>query len=234
MLVSGCSHSFGYKLDDINKSWGNIFARNNNHELTNVSHPGCSLHYSIQQILNEIPKESYDTIVLQLTDISRITIPYNGDEVFFSDHINKAKEDKVFHLHKAAYLESVDGCNSLIKTEIVRFFYEKVMYSKFYLNTIINELYLLQQLLKLKNIDFILIPYDDWTWGYENPMNIWKFENSKIIDKTRYIDYPFMKWLRDNYNPDDFYIDNGFHLNEKGHKLFAEEYIPIFIKIDGK
>ena len=28
MLLAGCSHSAGFGLDDINKSWGNIFAKN--------------------------------------------------------------------------------------------------------------------------------------------------------------------------------------------------------------
>lgn len=231
MLLSGCSHSVGLGLNDINKSWGNIFAKKNNHELTNVSHSGCSLQYSIQQIINKISEEKYDTVILQLTDISRIPISYDGENIFFSNFINNVNEKEVFHLNKGSYLQSVDGYNFPIKTEIIRFFYENVMYSTFYMNTIINELYLLQETLKLKNIDFILIPYDDWTWSDSSPMSIWKVEKSKIIDKTRYVDYPFMLWLKHNYNPEDFWIDNGFHLNEKGHSLFAEEYLPLFIKL---
>jgi hypothetical protein len=183
MLLSGCSHSVGLGLNDINKSWGNIFAKNNDHELTNVSYNGCSIQYSIQQIINKISSEKYDTVVLQLTDISRIPISYNGDDIFFNNYVNDKNQKEVFHLNKGSYLQSVDGYNYPIKTNIIRFFYENVMYSTFYVNTIINELYLLQQVLKLKNIDFILIPYDDWTWGYDSTMSIWKFEKSKIIDK---------------------------------------------------
>ena len=83
-----------------------------------------------------------------------------------------------------------------------------------------------------KGIYLILIPYDDYFWGEESNMSIWKFEQSKKIDKTNYIKYPFMKWLRDNYNPDDYYMDKGFHLNEDGHKLFAEEYLPTFLNLN--
>ena len=54
MLLAGCSYSYGSGLKDINKSWGNIFARNNNCELTNAAYPGSSVQYSIQQIINKI------------------------------------------------------------------------------------------------------------------------------------------------------------------------------------
>ena len=234
MLLSGCSHSVGLGLNDIKKSWGNIFAKNNNYELTNVAHNGCSLQYSIQQIINKIFEEKYDTIILQLTDFCRYPIPFNGENIFFSNNITDANKNisDVFHLNRGFYLEANDGYKFDIKTEVINFFYEKVIYSTFYLNTVINEIYLLQQLLKKMEIDFILIPYDDYAWGYDSMMSIWKFENSKKIDKTRYIDCPFMKWLKDNYNPDDFYIDKGFHLSEEGHRIFAEEYLPSFIKIN--
>lgn len=254
MLLSGCSHSSGAGITDINKSWGNIFAKNNNCELTNVAYPGCSLQYSIQQIINKISEEDFDIIILQLTDLIRFPLPYNGEEAFFTNDITNFKKNipEVFHLNSVhyiqtdvsnkeyiylqlasghTYLKSIGG-KFPINNEIIRFFYEKVTFSSFYLNTIINDIYLLQQLSKYKNIDFILIPYD-YTWDYDNKMSLWRFDNSKKIDKTRYIDYPFMKWLKDNYNnPDYYYMDNGFHLNEEGHIIFAEKYIPSFIKIN--
>jgi len=241
MLLSGCSHSAGFGLDDIKKSWGNIFAENNNCELTNVAHPGCSLQYSIQQIINKISEEEYDIIVLQLTDLGRYPLPFNGEDVFFSNNINNFNKEipEVFHLNSVNYIQTdgsrkyVSGDNKLpISDEIIRFFYEKITYSSFYLNSIINDLYLIQQLLKYKGVDFILIPYDQHFWGNNTSMSIWKFEGSKKIDKTRYVDYPFMKWLIDNYDPSLYYSDSGFHLNEIGHKLFAEEYLPSFIKLN--
>jgi hypothetical protein len=256
MLLSGCSHSAGSGVKDINKSWGNIFAKNNNCELTNVAYPGGSLQYAIQQIINKISEEEFDVIILQLPDLVRYPLPYNGEEAFFTNDITNFKKNvpDVFHLNNVhyiktdmsdkeyAYLQLVSGNTYLksiggsfpIKNEIIKFFYEQVTFSPFYLNTIINDIYLLQQLLKYKNIDFILIPYDDSSWG-DNKTSIWRFKNSKKIDKTRYIDYPFMKWLRDSYNnPNNYYADNGFHLNEEGHIIFAEKYLPSFIKINFK
>ena len=252
MLLAGCSHSSGAAIKDINKSWGNIFARNNNCELTNVACPGGSLQYAIQQIINKISEKEYDVIILQLPDLVRYPLPYNGEEAFFSNDITKFKKTtpEVYHLNSAHYLQTektkeyaycqlVSGKTYLrsiggsfpIDNEIIKFFYEKVTFSSFYLNSLINDIYLLQQLLKYKNVDFILIPYDDAYWG-DNVTSMWRFENSKKIDKTRYIAYPFMKWLRDNYiNPNDYYADNGFHLNEDGHIIFAEKYLPSFIKI---
>ena len=74
MLLAGCSHSAGFGLDDINKSWGNIFAKNNNHTLINVSQPASSLQYAIQKIVDEISKEDYSTVILQLTTFDRYPI----------------------------------------------------------------------------------------------------------------------------------------------------------------
>lgn len=233
MLLAGCSHSAGFGLNDKNKSWGEIFAKNNNHVLTNVSQPASSLQYSTQCIINEISKENYDTIIFQLTTLDRYPISYNGEKPYLTNNIigydNSVNE--LFHLVPANYLEAVEGKKMPLDNKAIRFFFESVTYSSFYIRTVINEIYVLQELFKSKGIDFILIPYDDYFWGYESNMSIWKLEDSKKIDKGRYIDYPFMKWLKDNYNPDDYYMDKGFHLNEEGHKLFAEKYLPSFINL---
>jgi hypothetical protein len=233
MLLAGCSHSAGFGLDDQKKSWGEIFAKNNNHVLTNVSQPASSLQYSIQCIINETFKENYDTVIFQLTTLDRYPISYNGEKPYLTNNIigydNSVNE--LFHLVPANYLEAVEGKKMPLDNKAIRFFFESVTYSSFYIRTIINEIYILQELFKSKGIDFILIPYDDYFWGHESNMNIWKLEDSKKIDKSRYVDYPFMKWLKDNYNPEDYYMDKGFHLNEAGHKLFAEEYLPSFINL---
>jgi hypothetical protein len=233
MLLAGCSHSVGFGLENIEDSWGNIFAKNNNYTLTNVAKAASSLQYSIQKIIENIHKEHFDTIILQLTTFDRYPISYDGENRFLTnDILNKNQNvNDVFHLVPINYLDAVSNKKLPLNPEYIKFFYENVMYSTFYINTIINEIYLLQELLKYKGIDFILIPYDDYFWGNYSYMNIWRLDESKKIDKTRYIDYPFMKWLKDNYTPDDYYIDNGFHLNINGHRLFAEEYLPSFIKI---
>ena len=234
MLLAGCSHSVGFSLDDINKSWGNIFAKNNNHTLTNVAQPASSLQYAIQKIVDEISKKDYTTVILQLTTFDRYPITYNGENRFLSNNITEVDTSvaDIFHLVPANYLQAVNGDKMPLDNDAIRLFNEKIMYSTFYLNTIINEIYLLQELLRFKGVDFILIPYDDYFWVTESNMNIWRLEESKKINKTRYVGYPFMKWLRDNYNPNDYYIDKGFHLNEDGHKLFAEEYLPTFINLN--
>jgi hypothetical protein len=233
MLLAGCSHSAGFGLTDKTQSWGEIFAKNNEHSLTNVAVAASSLQYAIQSIIDRISQENYDTVILQLTTLDRYPITFNGENRFLKDdilNVNPSTPD-IFHLVPANYLESIEGANLPVNADNVRFFYEKVMYSSFYLNTIFNEIYLLQEVLKYKGIDFILIPYDDYFWGNESYMSVWRHPGSSKIDKSRYIDYPFMKWLRDNYNPDDYYMDKGFHLNEAGHILFAEEYLPKFIQI---
>lgn len=227
MLLAGCSHSAGFGLENIEDSWGNIFAKRHGCVLTNVAKPASSLQYAIQCIIDQISKEDYDIVLFQLTTLDRYPISHNGNMRFITDDILKIDNTKqdIFHLVPANYLEAIDGGKLPINVENIRFFYENVMYSTFYLNTIFNEIYLLQELLKHKGIQFRLIPYDDYFWGYYSQMSVWRMEESKKIDRSIYLDYPFMKWLKDNYNPDDYYLDNGFHLNLAGHKLFAEEYL---------
>lgn len=234
MLLAGCSHSVGYGLNDINDSWGNIFAKNNGYELTNVSKAASSLQYSTQSIINEISKKDYDLVLFQLTTLDRYPIPYNGEVRFLTNDITKTDNisDDVFHLVPANYLSAFDGAKLPVNLENIRFFYEKVMFSTFYLNTIFNEIYLIQELLKLRGIQFRMIPYDDYFWGYNSLINVWRSDISNKIDKTKYLDYPFMKWLKDNYNPNDYYLDNGFHLNVEGHKLFANEYLAKYITLE--
>jgi hypothetical protein len=234
MLLAGCSHSVGFGLDDINDSWGNIFARNNGYEITNISKAASSLQYSTQSIINNVFKENYDLVLFQLTTLDRYPVPFNGEEIYLSNDITKGDDllDGVFHLVPANYLEAIDGVRFPVDVKNIRFFYEKVMYSTFYLNTIFNEIYLIQELLKSKNIKFRMIPYDDYFWGHDSFINVWRSNISNKIDKSQYLDYPFMKWLGDNYNPNDYYIDNGFHLNVEGHKLFANEYLAKHLTLE--
>lgn len=230
MLLAGCSHSVGFGLKNVEDSWGNIFAKNNGYELKNIAKAASSIQYSVQGIINEISKENFDLIILQLTTFDRYPIPFDGIKRFLTNNMGVDVDDDVFHLVPANYLESIDGKYFPVKCENVRYFFESVTLSSFYLNTLINEIYVLQELLKYKNIRFVLVPYDDYFWGNESMMNIWRFEQSNKIDKTNYLDYPFMKWLKDTHEPNDYYIDNGFHLNVEGHKLFAEEYLTKLIK----
>ena len=67
MLLGGCSHSAGFGLDDMNKSWGEIFAKNNNHILTNTAKPASSLQYATQSIIDQLSKANFDTVIIQLT-----------------------------------------------------------------------------------------------------------------------------------------------------------------------
>ena len=154
MLLAGCSHSAGFGLTDKNLSWGEIFAKNNGHTLTNIAVAASSLQHAIQSIVNEITKQDFDTVILQLTTFDRYPIAFNGENVFLTDDITNVNPftPEMFHLVPANYLESIEGGNLPINSENIRFFYEKVMYSTFYLNTIFNEIYLLQQTLKHLNV----------------------------------------------------------------------------------
>ena len=77
-----------------------------------------------------------------------------------------------------------------------------------------------------------LVPYELW-WSSGTKLSIWNLKESLKIDKKYFIEIPFLKWLQDNYNADDYYIDNGYHLNVKGQLLMLHEYlIPSLKKLN--
>lgn len=233
LLLAGCSHSVGVGLKQEEKHWGKLIAEKVGYQLVNIAKAGSSLQYSTQGVINYVLDNEVDTVVLQLTTFDRYPIPCDGEKRFLTNSILSKDIDNpdLFHLLPANYLQSIDNQKFPVPKEVIRFFYEKITFSTFYLNTLINELALIQNLLNSRGIRFIVIPYDDYFWGTESQISIWKYPRSSKLKFDEYIQVPFMKWLRDNYNDKDYYIDNGFHLNSEGHRLFAEEYIPSYINL---
>lgn len=237
LLVAGCSHSVGYRLKESEAAWYEIFADKYGYSIYNTAKPASSIEYSIQSIFDTLYESSFDMVFFQLTTYNRYTIPMNGERPFLKDDVLNLdpKQRDVFHLTQATYLdaaEDIEDYNWPVSKEIVRFFYEKILFSPFQLKTIINQISMLQHYCKNNNVKLILIPYDDWHWGHESWLSVWRVKESSKIDRELYIDNPFMLWLKTNYNADDYYLDNGFHLNGSGQQLFANEYfIPELKKL---
>lgn len=238
LLIAGCSHSVGLGLDKNQPTWYELFALDYKYSITNVALAGSSIQYAIHSIIDAIYKNDFDLIFFQLTTLNRYWIPTDGEKPFLTDDITNHNDSAPIanHLTQAEYLSAVDEKSKLeaaVSREIFKYFYEKVIYSTVHNKVIANELYLLQQLCTHRNIPLVLIPYDDWHWGDISMLSFWKIPESNKIDKRYYIDEPFMSWLRENSNPDDYYLDNGFHLNAEGQYLFVNEYfIPKFKKFN--
>lgn len=233
LVVGGCSYSSGFGLEKNQKSWPEVVSNKCGYELTNLSEAGTSIQYSIHKIINHILENETDVVILQLTTLDRYPIPINGEEKFLTNDITSKNNEvpELFHLLVANYLEAVDGENFGIGSNIVRYFNEKVMYSDFYLKTLINELIMLQDFLNVRNIKLICVTYDDYFWGEESNMSIWKYPYSKNLKFNSFINESFMTWFKKHYNPDDYFIDKGFHLSEEGHRIFGEEYFLKHINI---
>ena len=232
IVLAGCSHSSGVGLGTGELSWGEVLAKNFNYKLTNFAVPGTSVQFSTQNLINYALENTPDVVILQLTTLDRYPIPRDGEPKFLSGDIKAGDgTPEVYHLLPMNYLEAIDGKNKVFPVEVIKHFYEKVTFSTFYINTLINELMLLQNLIESKGGKFIVVPYDDYFWGRESGINIWNSPKSSKLKLNNYIDYPFMKWLRDNYNEKDYYIDNGFHLSKEGHRIFAEEYFSKYIQL---
>ena len=232
IVLAGCSHSSGVGLKKGERSWGEVIADKYQYKLTNLSSPGTSVQYSTQKLIDYVFDNKPDIVILQLTTLDRYPIPRDGEPKFLSGDITAGDgTPELYHLLPINYLEAIDGTNKVFPVEVLKHFYEKVTFSTFYINTLINELMLLQNLIESKGGRFIVVPYDDYFWGKESGINIWNSPKSKKLKLNHYIEYPFMKWLRDNYNEKDYYIDNGFHLSSEGHRIFAEEYFLNYIQL---
>jgi len=229
LLIAGCSHSVGYGLKANDPTWYGVVGEKHGYEITNIASPASSINYSLQSISDAIIDDEYDAIIFQLTDFSRYTIPFDGEGPFLSTDITdfKYNTNTLLHLCKAHYIDTLKGkyLNLDIKPEVIKFIFEKITLSRFNINSMFNQLHFIQQYLKSRKIKMALVPYDYNYWGKQLLSSIWKLEESKKIDLTYFIEYPFMKWLNDNYDSDKFYIDNGYHLNAKGQLLFANEYL---------
>ena len=237
LLVAGCSHSVGYGLKESEAAWYEIFADKYGYSIYNTAKPASSIEYSIQSIFDTLYSNSFDMVLFQLTTYNRFSVPMNGERPFIKDDILDVNPriQEIFSLTQASYIDAAEDVEDYkwpISKEVMKFFYEKILFSSFHLKTIINQISLLQHYCKTKGIKLILIPYDDWHWGYQSMASIWRIKESSKIDRELYIDNPFMLWLKTNYNADDYYLDNGFHLNGSGQQLFANEYfIPELKKL---
>jgi len=229
LLLAGCSHSTGYGLDSSTPAWYDIIGEQFNYNITNVALNGSSVDYSIQSISDNIINKDYDLVIFQLTTLNRFTLPVDGEAPFLYGDITNFQYNTngLLHLCEAHHADAInDKINDFdIVPEIVKFIYQKVTLSRYHINSLINRIHFIQSFLDSKNIKLALVPYDDYDWGNKSRRSIWNLEESKKIDKKYYVDYPFMQWLKDNYNPEDYYIDKGFHLGAEGQKLFAYEYL---------
>ena len=239
LLIAGCSHSSGYGLEPNEPAWYDVIGEKYGYEITNTAIAGSSINYSLQCISNHIIKEDYDAIIFQLTDFSRFTIPFDGEGPFLSTKTAdfKYNADSLLHVCKKEYLNALEGNSEEldIDPEVIKFIFEKVTLSRFNVNSMINQLHFIQKYLDSKKIKMVLVPYQQWEWGARSFGSIWRLDESSKIDKKYYIEETFMQWLEDNYIPDDYYFDNGYHLSAEGQLLFANKYlIPKLEKLNFK
>jgi len=235
-LIAGCSHTTNLGLKATVPAWYDYFAIDKEYSIHNIAQRASSLEYMIHKITEQLYNKNYDLILFQLTTVNRFPIPTDGDGPFMYNDFTTyqtPEEAGVLHLTEWLYMQSLDPTDVNAKKtfkhqvpqRLVKFIYEKFVYSRFNLSKIVNSLYLLQQLCDKKGIKLILIPHDHWNWGTKSGYSVWKIPNSSKIDKKYYIEEPFLTWLKENYNLQDYFLDKGFHLNAEGHKIFYNEYL---------
>lgn len=106
LWVFGCSHSYGTGLDCDNQRYANLLAEQLNLPLKLIAHPGSSLTWSLNCLVNS-PIQVNDTVIWQITNPGRllqfthkegivhtglVKYPvlldfFNEDQIFF-DHVN--------------------------------------------------------------------------------------------------------------------------------------------------
>ena len=233
VLVSGCSHSVGYGLSKDEMSWVDILASTYNLKIKNLAQAGSSIEYSLNSITDELYSSNYDFIILQLTTTDRIGMPAGGQKAFFKDNIELIYNtiNPLIHVTQATYLEACSNKEVPFGKEVVKYFIEEAMYSPFRLNSIANQLFLLQSFCKLKNIPLVIVPYDGYFFKKESPVGYFNLNFTTKIDKTLMHNKYFLDWLRENSQDENkYFLDKGFHLNAKGQQLFADIYLAPFLK----
>lgn len=236
-LIAGCSHSTNLGLKKSEPAWFDYFAIDKNYTIHSIAVTASSLEYMIHKIIEQLYRNEYDIILFQLTTLDRYPIPVDGYQPFLGEpnltDYTIDEEEGVVHATAWLYLQSISPNTDNAKwtfqhnvpQSTVKFLQEKAIYGRFTLAKLINNLYLLQLLCDKKGLKLVLIPHDSWNWSEEKVSSIWNIPNSSNIDKKYYIEKPFLEWLKENYNLEDYFLDKGFHLNAEGHKIFYYEYL---------
>jgi hypothetical protein len=224
IMCAGCSWTYGYGVTP-DKTYSAYLQKLLNIEVLNAGSPGTDIEYSIWSVYRLIKEYEIDTVLFQLTTLDRLTFCENGkqnflnqkyhdgstQEIYIEDENYKRVigigENKLQRVTVSTYLESLKKTDE--KNFSIKYLNENVIFGNFKQEKISMQLQLLKSFLNQKNINILFFPWVPWP-----------IEFSKTLDSVDVRTDSVIEFLGN-----DYFIDNGYHINEIGHKKVAEEYI---------
>jgi hypothetical protein len=224
LLCVGCSWTYGFGVS-ADKTYAAHLQNLLNVETINAGCPGTDIEYTIWSTYRLVNEYEFDTVLFQLTTLDRLTFSESGKENFLNKKYHDGAvqeiyiedgnykrvigigENKLQRITVSTYLESLNKKDE--KSLSIKYFNENVIFSNLKQEKISMQLQLLKSFLNGKNINIIF-----FTWLP------WHKEFSKTLDPVDIRKDSVIEFLGE-----DYFIDNGYHINEHGHRRVAEEYI---------
>ena len=238
----GCSWTYGYGIDRKDTYPEILNSVLEEHNVTNYGMSGVSLPQIFHKVVELVSTNKPDAIIIQGTTLDRASFGKNGYESFIKEQYLPPPDDytvSLVNITPATYVDVVEGGKGFFEelvdniqykgskedlAKFIKVYVENVMYDRFTLDNHLISLATLQSYLNEKGVRHIFFPYLDYTWS-ENPnFNIWETNFGNIVDSSKIIKKPFYTWLKEN-TPNNYYIDNGFHLGKEGNEILVKEYL---------
>lgn len=213
-LVSGCSWTYGNGLPDClnlqkpsNLSWINLLSNRYNAELTNLSLSGSSNGRIFRTILTELSKNEYDIVFCQWSNISRVDLQYNGEDLPITWNNNWSWPNSPHDALKHFFVNYVNNDQALQQ----------------WLCQIIS----LQSFFQTTNQRYIMVSMNNNTWELNHTIDKYR-KLANLVDTTYFLGFDpnrgpgrenevcMASWANLN-------LDSTGHPTELGHKIIADK-----------
>jgi len=248
VIVSlGCSWTYGHGLSADQTYSAHLQKRLPEYKIVNAGHCGSDIDYAIFSGVKLIEKYDPEVVIFQLTSFDRMTLGTDGFENFLKNDVVTNHTSRIYYDTNTDYTRLI-GINDGIKTKythgsyisstadkkeelessgmkhldfkkyknFVDTLYENVVYSDYEIEKRINNLFLFKEYLESKKIKSLW-----FLWTPNTNVEFFK----KFFKKETFIETPVLEWLKQYFPNNNFFIDNGYHISEKGNMLLAVGYI---------
>lgn len=248
IISIGCSWTYGLGLDKSQTYPAHLQDLLSDTTVINGGHAGADIDHAIYTGIRLIKEWKPKVCIFQLTTTDRITLGTDGADFFrHKPYTNKDFAQDVYYENpldqkyirllgigdeiktkltvgnlvsskkdfKKLLVESKVKAGAKDLTSFIRLLFENVIFSPYRIQKICDSLFLFNAFLKSNNI----IPlYFSWL-----PVAPPIVKNS--IECENFISHSVSEFFDKEYPSHSLYIDNGFHLSNKGNKILAEEYL---------
>ena len=239
----GCSWTNCYGLDP-DKSWPQYLQlKLKDTQVHNLGINGADIKQTIHSIFRCIDTSVPKTIILQLTSLDRFHYGVGGRSNFLSGGLNTTPlwnyANGLMITDLYSYLESsktsttaFDNITSFLELDkaeyknFIKFHYENISFDLYNQENTLLLISLTVNYLEQLGVNVVMFPYADEGWietdGKSGILSSSIF--TKYLKDSFFLRNPFKNWMLDHYGSEHF-IDNGYHLSEKGCKILVDEYL---------